>query len=59
MYGGPCTLQALERKTAYSFLLRLSCEWGEGKVVHRQVRVLIDSETAEVAGSEVVDHEPH
>ena len=51
IYGGPVTLQSLERDTALQYTARFSCEWGDPpKTVHRTaiIRLFADGEINEV-----------
>ena len=41
MYGGPVTLQALERKSHLQFTARYSAQWND-KLVHRSVTINLD-----------------
>lgn len=59
MYGGPVTVQGLERLKAYQFRLRVSAEWGAGRFIHRSYMITLDPGTAALQAVEVVPTDAH
>lgn len=56
LYGGPATIQTLERKNMTHYLLIVSVQWNE-KAEHRRFNIYLSPETAAVISAEMVPHD--
>lgn len=58
LYGGPATIQTLERKTMTHYLLIVSVQWND-KAEHRRFNITLSAETAAVVLAEMIPHDAH